>query len=331
MRITIKDIAKEAGVSTASVSHVLNGTKKLSESTTKKVMDVINKYNYIPSENAKKLRNDHTKTIGVMVSSIQDHYVSGIIMELSDVIRSNGYEMLFINTSENLDYEKEAIKLLIAQRVEGLIISPVNSSSLSKYQDLFKELPIVQVLRYDTALSLPKVTADDFNAGYLATKHLLSQGYKKIAIIYSKKTINPTFDRIKGCQQALLEFSNTNTLFLEQGFATVEGGAKAFEEIYRRHPDVDGVFALNDFMAIGCLMKIKELKLKCPEQIGVVSFGDFASAELIEPSVTAIHVENKEIGRKAAHKLFNILNNHPFEQEEKVELLLKVRNSTKRN
>lgn len=322
MKITIKEIAKEAGVSIASVSHVINGTKQLSEETTSKINKVISKYNFIPNKNASNLSTTSTKLIGVLISSVQDHYVTSIIMSMSHIIREHGYQMLFVNTNEDVQYETDALNLFVAQRVEGILVSPVTNDSLRVHKELLNDIPVVQLIRTDIEFSSPKVTADDFNVGYIAAKHLLKSNIKKIGLIYSRYTINPTLERIHGFETACIESDFENIKLYEQGFGTVDGGYKAINHLLKKNPDIDGVFALNDFMAIGCLNYIKEHGLN----IQVITFNDFAAANLIDPPISCISIEQKQIGIRAAEILFEQLHMRNPHIHERVPVKLKNRN-----
>lgn len=322
MKITIKEIAKEAGVSTASVSHVINGTKQLSEETTRKIKDVISKYNFIPNKNASNLSTTSTKLIGVLISSVQDHYVTSIITSMSHVIREHGYQMLFVNTNEDVHYETDALNLFVAQRVEGILISPVTNDSLRVHQDLLKDIPVVQVIRSDLGFSSPKVTADDFNVGYIAAKYLLQSNVKKIGLVYSRYTINPTLERICGFETACTELHYENIKLYEQGFGTVEGGYSAIKQLLKKNPEIDGIFTLNDFMAIGCLKYIKEHN----SNIQVVAFSDFAAADLVEPPISCIAIDQQQIGIRATEILFEQLHIQNSYIHEKIPIKLKIRN-----
>lgn len=327
--ITMKDIAKEANVSVATVSHVINGTKVISKNTYDRVMDVIKKYNYVPNSAAKNLRQKSTKTAGLIVSSLPDSFVTKMIYGVEERAREMGYNVLLVNTNENRSYEEETINLLHSKMVDGVILSPTSKDIeyLKKYTD--NDFPIVMVNRYDSNLSnIPRVTGDNFQLGYEATSHLINHGHKKIGFIYSVPNVSTTNDRLAGYKKALedngIEFDEQ---FLERGYATVEGGAKAVETLLKRDPEITAVFAQTDLMTIGVISKLKEQSIKIPEQVAIVGFGDFESATIIEPPVTNITLPAETIGRTAFDVLLSKINNPNYMTHIQLPPTLVVRNS----
>jgi LacI family transcriptional regulator len=327
--ITMKDIAKEANVSVATVSHVINGTKVISKNTYDRVMDVIKKYNYVPNSAAKNLRQKSTKTAGLIVSSLPDSFVTKMIYGVEERAREMGYNVLLVNTNENRSYEEETINLLHSKMVDGVILSPTSKDIeyLKKYTD--KDFPIVMVNRYDSNLSnIPRVTGDNFQLGYEATSHLINHGHKKIGFIYSVPNVSTTNDRLAGYKKALedngIEFDEQ---FLERGYATVEGGAKAVETLLKRDSEITAVFAQTDLMTIGVISKLKEQSIKIPEQVAIVGFGDFESATIIEPPVTNITLPAETIGRTAFDVLLSKINNPNYMTHIQLPPTLVVHNS----
>lgn len=327
--ITMKDIAKEANVSVATVSHVINGTKVISKNTYDRVMDVIKKFNYVPNSAAKNLRQKSTKTAGLIVSSLPDSFVTKMIYGVEERAREMGYNVLLVNTNENRSYEEETINLLHSKMVDGVILSPTSKDIeyLKKYTD--KDFPIVMVNRYDSNLSnIPRVTGDNFQLGYEATSHLINHGHKKIGFIYSVPNVSTTNDRLAGYKKALedngIEFDEQ---FLERGYATVEGGAKAVETLLKRDSEITAVFAQTDLMTIGVISKLKEQSIKIPEQVAIVGFGDFESATIIEPPVTNITLPAETIGRTAFDVLLSKINNPNYMTHIQLPPTLVVHNS----
>lgn len=329
MKITIKDIAKEANVSIATVSHVINGTKNISEDKSKKIKEIIDKYNYVPDVRAKNLRNRKTKTAGLVVSSFPDAHVSGIVNGVGKRAKELGYQLLFINTNEDQEYEKESLKLLSSHLVDGIIITPskINTQYIKKY--LERDLPIVQVLRYDPALhTVPKVTIDDFQAGYDATLHLLQHGHRHIGLIYAKANVTSTNGRIEGYKAALKDYNLTfNENYLELGNATVEGGEIAAKYLLNREKQITSLFVLNDLMTVGVMQGLKALLLKCPKDIALIGFGDSPAANITNPPISNIYISSETVGRTAFDVLLNKMNNTAYAKHIIIPASLKVRKS----
>lgn len=329
MKVTMKGIANEAGVSVATVSHVINGTKNISEEKYKKVMSVIKKYDYVPNSTAKNLRQQSTKTAGLIVSSFPDAYVTGFVNGVEDRARELGYNLLFVNTNENHEYEEETIKLLHSKMVDGIILSPTSSNIeyLRKITD--KHFPIVLVNRYDPEQkNVPWVTGDDFQAGYDATCHLIKHGHEKIGVIYAVPNVTTTMERIEGYKAALKEFGfSFNEDYLELGYATVEGGANAAKSLLNREKDITAIFILSDLMTIGAISAIKQLSYKIPDDIALIGFGDFPSAKIIDPPVTNVVLPPDTIGKTAFDILLNKINNPEYNKHIQLPASLIIRKS----
>ncbi|WP_350346527.1 LacI family DNA-binding transcriptional regulator [Heyndrickxia faecalis] len=312
--VTMKDIAKEANVSVATVSHVINGTKHITEEKYNKVMEIIRKYNYIPNSTAKNLRKQITKTAGLIVSSFPDSFVNKMVFGVEERAREMGYHILLVNTNEDVDYEEKTINLLHSKMVDGIILSPTisNIDYLSKFSN--EHFPIVLVNRYDPKVqNVPYVTGDNFQTGYLATKHLLQHGHKEIGLIYSVPNVSTTVGRIEGYKAALSEYQLPfRESYLERGFGTVKGGADAAQSLLSRENQITAIFILSDLMTIGVISKLKELSLKIPKDVAIIGFGDFESAEIIEPPVTNIVLPPDLIGKAAFDALLNKMKNPAY-------------------
>lgn len=314
LKITMKDIAREANVSVATVSHVINGTKHITEEKHNKIMELIQKYNYSPNITAKNLRQQTTKTAGLIVSSFPDSFITEMVYGVEERARELGYNLLLINTNEDIEYEEKTINLLHSKMVDGIILSPTSNNIPYVNQFIDENFPIVLVNRYDPKITkLPRVTGDNFQTGYDATMHLLKHGHKKIGLIYSVPNVSTTIDRIKGYKAALQKYNLPFVeSYLEVGYATVQGGANAVDSLLAREPDITALFILNDLMTIGVIKKAKELSLNIPKDLAIIGFGDFASSEIIEPPVTNIVLPPAVIGRTAFDALISKINNSDY-------------------
>lgn len=307
----MKDIAKEANVSVATVSHVINGTKHITEEKHNKIMEIIKKYNYVPNSAAKNLRQQQTKTAGLVVSSFPDSFVTAMVYGVEERAREMGYDLMLVNTNEDASYEEKTINLLYSKMVDGIILSPtaMNASYLKKYTD--QNYPIVLVNRYDpNIINAPRVTGDNYQTGFEATTHLLNHGHKKIGLIYSVANVTTTLDRIRGYQDALAMHNIPfDEKLFESGYATVKGGANAVHSLLSKDKDITALFILSDMMTIGAISKLKALSKKIPEDIALIGFGDFPSAEILDPPVTNIVLPPEIIGKTAFDVLLSKINN----------------------
>lgn len=327
--VTMKDIAREANVSVATVSHVINNTKHISDHTRNKVLEVINRYNYVPNSAARNLRQQSTKTAGLVVSSFPDSFVTEMIFGVEERAKEMGYNLLLVNTNEDNEYEEKTINLLHSRLVDGIILSPTSSdiSYLRKFTT--NNFPIVMVNRYDpTITNIPRVTGDNYQLGFDATFHLLKHGHKKIGFIYSYKNVSTTDDRIRGYQDALqLSGATYDDALVVQGYATAKGGASAVQKLLESNNNVSALFAQNDLMTIGAIGQIKEMGLSIPEDIAIIGFGDFSSSHIIDPPVTNMVLPPETIGRTAFDVLLNKINNPNYMSHVELPPSMIVRNS----
>ncbi|OZT77517.1 MULTISPECIES: LacI family DNA-binding transcriptional regulator [Salinicoccus] len=309
MKVTMKDIAKEAGVSVATVSHVINGTKNITEPKRSKVLEIIEKYHYVPNSTAKNLRTQSTKTAAMVVSSFTDSFVNGMIYGVEQKAREMGYSLLLVNTNEDEEYEKKSINLLYSKMVDGIILSPT-SNDINYLNDFTESMPIVLVNRYNPVVkNAPRVTGDNFRVGYDATSHLIQHGHRNIGVIYAVPNVSTTEGRLAGYRQALEENGIMyDEEHLELGYATVEGGAKAAETLLKKEKDITALFIQNDLMTIGVISKLKELGLKIPENIALIGFGDSPSAAITAPPITNMVLPPQQIGAKAFESLSKLIN-----------------------
>ncbi|SDH27219.1 transcriptional regulator, LacI family [Alteribacillus persepolensis] len=314
MKVTMKQIAKEANVSVATVSHVINGTKHITEDKYNKIMQIIHKYNYKPNSTAKNLRQQKTKTAGMVVSSFPDSFITEMVYGVEERAREMGYNLLLVNTNEDKNYEEETINLLHSKMVDGIILSPTSNDIeyLNAFTD--EDFPIVLVNRYNNIVQhAPKVTGDNVQTGYDATMHLLQHGHKKIGMIYGVSNVSTTDERIEGYKKALQQYNLPfNDSYFELGHATVSGGAAAAKSLLSRHSDITALFIQNDLMTIGAISQIKDLLLKIPDDIALIGFGDFASSSIIDPPVTNIVLPPDTIGKTAFDVLLNKINNPDY-------------------
>jgi LacI family transcriptional regulator len=332
MKVTMKEIAEEVGVSVTTVSHVVNGTKKISDKTRERIIEIIEKHNYVPNYSAKNLRNRSTKTAGLVVPSVPDSYVTGYINSISKRAKEMGYNLLLVNTDEDLDYEKETLKLFQSNMVDGIILSPsarITDSTSYNSELINSSLPIVLISRYhDSLKNVPFVTQDDFQAGYDATRHLLEHGHKHIGIIYAVDGISPTWDRVEGYKTALAEYGiSFNENYLALGNATVEGSRKATKSLLKKNEKITALFVLSDLMTIGTITGCRELYKKIPEDVALVGFGDFPSATITDPTVTNISLSPDILGQTAFDLLLNKINNQNYNKHIQVPTFLVTRKS----
>ncbi|MBP1933349.1 LacI family DNA-binding transcriptional regulator [Ammoniphilus resinae] len=329
MKITMKDIAKEAGVSVTTVSHVINGTKRISEETYTKIMSLVEKYSYVPNTMAQNLRQQNSNMAALVVSSFPDSYITSIVKAVGERARDRGYHLLFINTNENQKDEQEAVTLLTSRMIDGLILSPTTRDANYLQPLIERKFPIVLVNRYDPKLiELPWVTADDFQAGYDGTYHLIGHGHRNIGIIYNFPEVTTTTDRLEGYKEALKQSGIPfREEYLVQGYGSIEGAALATEKLLTAHKEITAIFVLSDRMTIGTISALKNMSKKWPNDIALIGYGDFEASTIIDPPITNVSLPPDTVGKTAFDALLNRIQNPNYNKHIQLPTSLVIRKS----
>jgi LacI family transcriptional regulator len=305
---SIRDVADRAGVSTATVSHILNKTRFVSDETRKKVMDAINELNYYPSRLARGLANSRSQTIGIIFSDIANPHFTQIFKGIENYFYGHGYDLILANTSEDNRIQEDVLTSLISGSVDGLILA--STSNPSENLRLIKEkgLPIVLVDRKDPEIDLPLVGVDNQLAVYKATRHLFSDGHIRIGIVLGLKNISTTGERLAGFVQAYKEKNiPIDQSLIYWGDSSIESGYLGTKELLAVNPCPTAIFCTNNLMALGTLHAIRDLGLKCPDDISIIGFDDHSWADIFTPPLTVIAQPTFEMGVTAAKQLHHFI------------------------
>ena len=308
MRVTIKDIAREAGVSVTTVSRVLNNKADVSDKTREKVLKIIDRLNYNPNSIARGLVMNKTYTIGLIVPDISNAFFAEIAKAIEDELREYGYSVIFFNTDNDKDREKESIDLLRSKQVDGLI-GACSHDSKDEVLALGKAgFPIVQIDRLVDDSQIPSVIIDNILSGYEATEYLIKKGHRRIAHITGALDTNTGIRQAEGYRKALQEYGiEIDEELVMEGDFSQESGYLAMKEILERNKDLTAVFAGNDMMALGAYRAIYAAGLKIPEDISIIGHDDFTLASLVSPALTTMQQPIYKIGKVAASLLIDII------------------------
>lgn len=312
MKITIKEIAKEAGVSIATVSMIINKKdKNISEATRIRVLDVIKKYNYIPNAMAGSLVTQRTNMVGLILPDITNPFFPGIARGAEDKANEAGYSIIFCNTDDKLEVEEKYIETLTKKMVDGIIIA--HSSNSEKMSEILEKckFPLILIDRDFYSENIRgKVLVNNFEGSYDGVKYLITKGYKNIAYLSGSLKTNTARDRLEGYKKALSDNGiSINNNLIKYGKYKIDWGKTGVDELLKENEKFDAIFCGNDLIAIGA---IKELKLKgyrIPDDIGVMGFDDIYLAGLIEPPLTTIRQPNYQMGYMAMELLIENLKN----------------------
>lgn len=282
-----------------------------------RVQEMAKKLNYRQDRIAMSLRSGKTFVIGVIIPSAKISFFGSVVHGIESIARKSGYQILLFQTNEKYTNEKEGINTLLQSNVDAIIVSI--SKETTNY-DHFLEVkeqgvPLILFDRTNDTLGFPSVVIDDFKGAYMATSHLIDQGYTNIAHICGQQHIKIFEDRLLGYKAALeehgLAFKESNII---PGDVSIQSGEIAAGVLLDLTERPDAIFAAEDFMALGALQVLKKRKLHMPGQFGLVGFANEAFGEYITPSLTTVNQRNIEMGEEAA-KLFLSLPAKNFYKE----------------
>ena len=312
--VSIKDIAKLTGVSTATVSRVINDSGRFSEETRQKVMDTINKLGYRSNVVAKSLRTRKTLSIGVIVPDITNEFFSKIVLGIESYCFPKGYSVYICYTGENEEKENLYIADLEAKGVDGLIyLSEVGGQ---QYQISKRRIPTVCIDREPLKKDIPVITSDNYNGGFIATEELIRCGCKNIVLLRDYRVLSTMEQRTQGYMYALSQYDIPVDVNMILKMPIDFNSAKeCVEKLIASKTKFDGIFATTDWLAIGALSALKKHRIKVPQEVRLVGFDNTSITEFISPSITTIDQDKFKMGDTAANILLDMINDHSKKHE----------------
>ncbi len=307
--ITVTDVAKRAGVSTSTVSHVLNRTRPVSDELRQRVLAAIEDLGYEPNAVARSLRMRRSNTLGLVISDLENPFFTAVVRGVEDVAQESGYTLILCNSNEEVARERDYIRVLLARRVDGLILSPVGEKHELLARIVLERFPLVFFDRYVPGLDVSSVGIDNEQGAYEAVRHLVLLGHRRIAMVSGRVGPSTGRDRIAGYRRALREAGiDLDDRLIAEGYSTSEGASRAVTTLLELTPRPTGLFAGNNLMTIGALAAIEDAGLSVPEDIALVGFDDFAWSEVFRPRLTTIAQPTYELGRTAAELCLRLIN-----------------------
>ena len=302
--VTIKDIAKTAGLSIATVSYVINNSRPVSPEAAEKVKQAIYQLGYSPNLIARSLRSKRTSTIGLVVPDSSNPFFAEIAKGVEDAGFSASYSVILCNSNATLQREQVYLDLLISKRVDGLILAST-SATLDHLRPLLqRQLPVVVFYRQAGDLPVDTIQVDNQKGGQDATRHLIQLGHQKIACIRPASAKTPSYHRVDGYVQAMLESGlEISTELMPQGNNRIEGGHAAALRLLDSGQPFSAIFSTNDAMAIGAMRALRERGLRVPEDVSVIGFDDILLASYVVPALTTIAQPKVEAGKRAVEFL----------------------------
>ena len=304
----MKDIAKIAGVSLGTVSHVLNNSARVREPVRKRVLEAVQAAGYQPSQLARGLRRDKTNMIGMIIPDITNPFFPAVVRGAEDVAFSNGFRLILCNTDN--DHSKEMVHLneLRTFLPAGLIVIPSNFSDLTAQAESYRQAGtgVVCIDRLPKNWSGDSVTADNEAGAYSASRWLLQMGHRRLAAITGPLHLTNAQDRLDGFKRALKEVGlDLAPEYVQETTFDRQGGYSKTLLLLRLIPRPTAIFAGNDMIALGALLAVRDAGLQCPQDISIMGFDDLDLAELTNPSLSSVSQSGYQLGTTAARILLD--------------------------
>jgi len=314
-RMTLKDVAKEAGVSVSTVSSVINKSRFVDEEKRKKVLEAIEKVGYQPNLIARSLKVRNSKTIGMIFPDIENSFFISLIKEAEEFAFNSGYNVILCNTQNDPGKEKQYIKLLKGKMVDGFMVI----TSFKDKDYLERELAgekVIYVDRYVGVKDETVVKLDNIKGAEMAVTYLASLGHKRIGYINIKPEINIGFERLEGYKKGLKKagIPFNEDLVRYSGFS-VESSYEKMKEILAQDNKPSAMFPISNRITIGVLKAIKDQNLKIPDDISVIGFDEIVTADLLTPSLTVVAQPAYEFGRISTKILIDKINGKEPEED----------------
>lgn len=336
-KVTIYDIAKKLDITAATVSRALNNNPKISPATRKLVLEAAAKMNYKQNKLAQALRSGKSNNVGVIVPRIDSNFFASVIRGIEEELHPEGYHVIICQTHEDETREIENINTLLNAQVDGILMSISNVSSEKENvikRVISKNVPLVFFDRKMNVDGVSSVTINDYEGGYIATKHLIEQGCTKIAHLAGDQSLEIYQNRFQGYKQALLD----NGISFKEEYvlrtkSNVDAGIDAAKKLLQLDIAPNAIFSSSDFAGLGAIQEIKERGIKIPKEFCVVGFGNEPFTKFMELSISSVDQSPMEMGKMAAKVFLEQINStEQLKIEKKVVLvpeLLKRKSSNK--
>ncbi|MBI3748996.1 MAG: LacI family DNA-binding transcriptional regulator [Chloroflexi bacterium] len=305
---TIRDVARLAGVSTTTVSRVINGVEGVSEARRRRVELAVADLDYVPNAVARHLRSKRTRTIAVVLSDITNPFFTTIARGIQDVAWPRGYAVTFANTDESETQERDYLRTLVQRQVDGVLLVPTGNAAEPYRLLRSQRIPVVLLDRHVSVRQLDEVRCDSEAGAYALVRHLIGLGHRRIAVVTGRRDISTSTDRVAGYERALAsaELPLDRDLIRYDSFS-LAGGYRMLKSILAIEPRPTAVLATNNFIAFGALRALREAGIDVPGDMSLVTFDDLPEEWHDDPFLTVLAQPAYELGRQAAELLFERL------------------------
>lgn len=310
LKVTIADIAKSLNTTSATVSRALHDHPGISSKTKKRVLRTAEKLNYRRNSIASALRSGQTGIIGVIIPSAEINFFGSVVHGIEAMANQNGYNVLIYQSNESWKHEQKGIETLLHARVDGIMVSMAKEKN--DYTHFLNakhaKMPLVFFDRSAAELEIDSVLIDDHKGGYVATVHLIEQGYKRIAHISGPQHLTIFKARLEGYKAALKDngiIFDPELLF--NGDVSIDAGRNAIQHFLQLPNPPDAVFAVEDFTALGAIKALKQKNIVIPDDFGIIGFANEAFGEHITPSLSTIDQQTVNMGKEAFQLMLQLI------------------------
>lgn len=306
---TIKDIARETGLGLATISKYLNGGN-VREKNRVAIDEAIDRLGYTVNEFARGLKTSRSRSIGVIIPELGNQFISTIITVVEDILRKSGYSVLVCDCRTDPAQEREAVRFLLAKRVDGILNMPVSTDGAHLAPALAQNLPVVLIDRMIDGLqeSVNAVLVDNVGGSYAAVSSLIEAGHRNIGVIVGPKGLFTSSQRLLGYSQAMIAHALVpGDAYIEYSDYTVQGGHESMRRLLA-HEELTAVFVSNYEMTLGAILAVNELGVRIPERISLIGFDNQQLSRVVQPPLTIVTQPLEQIGERAAEILLDALH-----------------------
>jgi LacI family transcriptional regulator len=307
MRITIKEVAKTAGVSTATVSRVLNKVGRVDEETRRRVQEAAKELNYVPNALGRSLSTRRTEALGMLLPDLYGEFFSDVIRGADETAQHHRYHLLVSSAHNNREKIAATLQMLRG-RVDGVVIMSPHIDAQTLNANLPKNLPVVLLNCRIQDGAFNSINIDNFEGARRMVRHLAEHGHRKIAIIKGTEKNLDAEERLAGYLQAIREagIDSSESIVMDGNFLD-SSGYDAAKRILALSPRPTAIFASNDSMAIGALSALREVGVSVPKEMALAGFDDIPIARYLSPALTSVHVPISDLGAMAIQKLLHVM------------------------
>lgn len=306
--ITLKELAETLGVSISTVSKALNGSSEIGAKTIARVKAAAKEFNYKPNRVALSLKNSKTKTIGVIIPNILNHFFAKVLYGIERESAKQGYSIITCLSNENYEKELESLELLANGSVDGFIMSiseeTQKNNKTAHFQDILDQnIPILMFDRVAESITCDKVIIDDFQAAYNATNHLIKEGRQKIVLINNIEDLSVGKLRAKGCKQAIADAAHYKKDIIEIKIDQIKNLETDIDSLFKTHKAIDGIIAIDNLSGVIALNAAQKYGYSIPKDLSIIGFSDDNVLPFTNPKLSTVTQSSDSIGEASVQLL----------------------------